>query len=237
MGGDMTQERIVFVHGSGSFGAAAWREQHVLAGTYDCLFVRRHGFDPVSLPLPTDFDADVQIVLEALGNGGHLVAQSQGAVSAMMAAVECPELVWSLTLSEPACLSLTSELPATRMHIELVSNLFARRGELDDEAFLTEFVALLYGVEATRPDTVLARRGAARLRLQAPPWEAPLGIVPGVPTMVLTGGWEPMFEEVAAFLGSTGAVHHQVGGGHKPLDTPEGMQYLREFLQHHGGKA
>ncbi len=233
----MKQERIVFVHGSGSFGAAAWRTQHVLAGTYDCLFLRRHGFDPVAPPLPTDFGADVQIVLTALGRGGHLVAASQGAVSAMMAAVECPELVWSLTLSEPACLSLTSELPATRTHIELVSNLFARRWELDDEAFLTEFVSLLYGVPATRPATASARRGAARLKLQAPPWEAPLSIVPGVPTMVLTGGWEPMYEEVAAFLASTGAAHHQLGGGHKPLDTPEGMQYLREFLEHHGGRA
>ncbi len=237
MSGDVRQQRIVFVHGSGSFGAAAWRQQHVLAGSYDCLFVRRHGFDPVEPPLATDFAADVRIVKDALGDGGHLVAASQGAVAAMMAAVESPELVRSLTLAEPACLSLTRELPATRTHIELMENLFARRWELDDEAFLTEFVAMLYGVRATRPDSALARRAAARLRLQAPPWEAPLSIVPGVPTMVLTGGWEPMFEEIAAFLESTGAVHHQLGGGHKPLDTAEGMRYLNEFLQQHGGRA
>lgn len=230
----MTPERIVFVHGSGSFGAAAWTRQHVLAGRYDCLFVRRHGFDAVEPPLPTDFTADVAIVLEALGDGGHLVAESHGAVAAMMAAVQAPGLVQSLTLSEPACLSLTSELPATRTHIALMSQLFDQRWDLDDNTFLTEFVALLYGEAAVKPADRKTPRAAARLRLQRPPWEAPLDIVPGVPTLVLTGGWEPMFEEVADFLESTGAVHHQVGGGHKPLDTDQGMQHLMEFLKQNG---
>ena len=41
---------------------------------------------------------------------------------------------------------------------------------------------------------------ARPLRLQAPAWEAPLHIVPGVPTLVLTGGWEPLYEEIADYL-------------------------------------
>lgn len=226
----MSKERVVFVHGAGSFGAAAWPSQHGMALDFDCLFVRRHGFDPVADPLPTDFAADQRIVTEALGSGGHLVAASQGAVSAMMAAVERPDLVRSLVLAEPACLSLTEALPATAAHRARVEPLFARASELTDEEFNREFVRLIFAVEPHPLDTAEARRSARRLKLQAPPWAAPLHIVPGVPTLVLTGGWEPLYEEVAAYLAGTGAVHEVVGGGHRPQDTPRGTQLIRDFV-------
>lgn len=236
----MNQERVVFIHGNGAFGAAAWPKQHGLALSYDCLFLKRHGFDAEAEPLATDFEADVQIVLEALGEGGHLVAASDGAVAAMMAAVARPDRVRSMTLSEPACLSLTADLPATRTHMSLMSNLLSRRAQMADAAFVAEFSALVDGgllerETAAEPRNPQSSRAAARLRLQALPWEAPLSIVPGVPTLVLTGGWEPMFEEVARFLESTGAYHDQVGGGHRPLDTPAGMSRFTNFLKAHGG--
>ena len=47
----MFKQRVVFVHGDGSFGAAAWPKQHGMALDYDALFLRRHGFDPVAEPL------------------------------------------------------------------------------------------------------------------------------------------------------------------------------------------
>ena len=39
----MFKQRVVFVHGAGSFGAAAWPKQHGMALSYDALFLRRHG--------------------------------------------------------------------------------------------------------------------------------------------------------------------------------------------------
>lgn len=186
----LNPERVVFVHGSGSSGAAAWPKQHGLSLRFDCLYVRRHGFSATEEPLPTDHGRDQEIIADALGDGGHIVAHSQGAVAAMMLAVERPDLVRTLTLVEPACLSLTADLPATAAHIELMAPLF----------------------------------------LQSPPWEAPLSIVPGVPTLVLTGGWEPLYEEVAQYLAGTGAIHRVTAGGHRPHDTPEGDAYLRAFL-------
>ncbi|WP_049822611.1 alpha/beta fold hydrolase [Arthrobacter sp. H41] len=194
----MTQERIVFVHGDGQFGAAAWPRQHGLALDFDCLFLRRHGFDAGADAddelLPTDHAEDQRIIIEALGTGGHLVAHAEGAVPAMLTAVERPDLIHSLTLVEPACLSLTADLPATAAHIQLVSPLFARRD-------------------------------------QAPPWTAPLHIVPGVPTLVLTGGWEPLYEEVAGYLADTGARHRITAGGHRPHDTAEGDAVIRGFIR------
>ena len=229
----MKSDRVVFVHGAGTFGAAAWPRQHGMALEFDCLFVRRHGFDPVAAPLPTDFSVDQRIVEDALGKGGHLVAASQGAVAAMMLAVERPDLVRSLILAEPACLSLTEELPATAAHRARVEPLFARAAELTDEEFNREFARAVFASEPRPLSTAEDHHRARRLRLQAPPWTAPLDIVPGVPTLVLTGGWEPLYEEVAEYLTGTGAVHRVVGGGHRPQDTEEGNALIREFIRSH----
>lgn len=223
-------ERVVFVHGAGSFGAAAWPKQHGLSLQFDCLYVRRHGFSATEEPLPTDHGRDLEIIADALGGGGHVVAHSQGAVSAMMLAVDRPDLVHSLTLVEPACFSLTADLPATAAHIALMEPLLAGRDALSDDDFLQEFVRRAFPGDA-RTSSADDIRGAARLRLQGPPWEAPLSIVPGVPTFVLTGGWEPLYEEVAEYLAGTGALHRQAPGGHRPHDTSVGRALLRDFLR------
>src|SRR6478672_10706500 len=194
----MFKQRVVFVHGAGSFGAAAWPKQHGMALAYDALFLRRHGFDAVAEPLETDFAADAGIVLRALADdgrgaaGGHVVAHSQGAIAAMMAAVERPDLVHSLTLVEPACLSLTAELPATAAHLALMQPLFEVRHHLADDDFQAEYIRRAFAVSAladgpgtpaelpsSEHPTSEQQREARRLRLQAPPWEAPLEIVPG----------------------------------------------------------
>ena len=62
------------------------------------------------------------------------------------------------------------------------------------------------------------------------PWEAPLQIVPGVPTLVLTGGWEPLYEEIARYLRETGALHRTAAGGHRPQDSAEGNRVIRAFI-------
>lgn len=232
----MFKQRVVFVHGAGSFGAAAWPRQHGMALSYDALFLRRHGYDPVVEPLESSFTADTGIVLRALADdgrgaaGGHIVAHAQGAIAAMMAAVERPDLVYSLTLVEPACLSLTAELPATAAHIGLMRPLTDLRHQLSDDDFQREFVRRVYATDLHEPATVEEKRSARRLRLQAPSWEAPLHIVPGVPTLVLTGGWEPLYEEIAGYLRETGALHRVAAGGHRPHDSADGDRAIRQFI-------
>lgn len=229
----MSKTRIVFVHGMDSYGAAAWPAQHLLAGNYDCLFLKRTGFDAVAPPAATDFAADAKIVIDALDHGGHVVAHAQGAVAAMMAAVQRPDLVRSLVLIEPLLPSLTAELPATAAYSRRVQELFARSAGLGDAEFLMEFNTLLAITTAGAAAGVaepVARR-AARARLQLPAAEAPLLIIPGVPTLVLTGGWEPLYEEVADYLESTGAKHVVLRSGHRPHDTTEGAAQIEQFIE------
>lgn len=225
----MSKTRIVFVHGMDSYGAAAWPAQHRLAGNYDCLFLKRTGFDAVAPVTATDFAADAKIVIDALGHGGHVVAHAQGAVAAMMAAVQRPDLVTSLVLIEPLLPSLTAELPASAAYSARVAELFARSGELGDAEFLMEFNTLLAVTTAGAAEPV-ARR-AARARLQLPSSAAPLLIIAGVPTLVLTGGWEPLYEEVADYLESTGAKHVVLRSGHRPHDTAAGAAQIEQFIQ------
>ncbi|MET3718541.1 MULTISPECIES: alpha/beta hydrolase [unclassified Arthrobacter] len=232
----MFKQRVVFVHGGGPFGAAAWPRQHGMALAYDALFLRRHGYDPLAEPVESSFTEDTAIILRSLADdgrgaaGGHVVAHAQGAIAAMMAAVQRPDLVFSLTLVEPACLSLTAELPATSAHVALMQPLFEVRYELGDEEFQREFVRRMFAADLQEPSTPEEKRSARRLRLQAPSWEAPLHIVPGVPTMVLTGGWEPLYEEIAVYLRETGALHRIAAGGHRPQDSVEGDRAIRSFI-------
>ncbi|GAC1488884.1 MAG: hypothetical protein NVS1B16_15780 [Pseudarthrobacter sp.] len=232
----MFKQRVVFVHGAGPFGAAAWARQHGMALKYDALFLRRHGFDAVAEPVESSFDADTAILLRSLADdgrgaaGGHVVAHAEGAISAMMAAVQRPDLVYSLTLVEPACLSLTAELPATAAHRALMQPLFDVRHQLGDDDFQREYVRRMFAVDLHQPESTEEKRSARRLRLQAPSWEAPLQIVPGVPTMVLTGGWEPLYEEIAGYLKETGALHRIAAGGHRPQDSVEGDRTIRSFI-------
>lgn len=225
----MSKTRIVFIHGMDSYGAAAWPAQHLLAGNYDCLFLKRTGFDAVAPPAATDFAADAKIVIDALGRGGHVVAHAQGAVAAMMAAVQRPDLVRSLILIEPLLPSLTAELPATAAYSRRVEELFARSAVLGDAEFLMEFNTLLAITTVGTAEPVIRR--AARARLQLPSADAPLLIVPGVPTLVLTGGWEPLYEEVADYLESTGAKHVVLRSGHRPQDTTDGAAQIEQFIE------
>lgn len=232
----MFKQRVAFVHGSGSFGAAAWPRQHGMGLMYDALFLRRHGYHSTAEPLESSFAEDTAIVLRSLADdgrgaaGGHVVAHAQGAIPAMMAAVDRPDLVHSLTLVEPACLSLTAELPATAAHIRMMKPLFDVRHQLSDEDFQREFVRRIYAADLHQPATPEEKRSARRLRLQSPSWEAPLHIVPGVPTLVLTGGWEPLYEEIAGYLRETGALHRVAAGGHRPHDSADGNRAIRQFL-------
>ncbi|MFJ3956909.1 alpha/beta fold hydrolase [Arthrobacter sp. NPDC090010] len=65
------------------------------------------------------------------------------------------------------------------------------------------------------------------------PGEQGDGIIPGVPMLVVSGGWEPAYERIARLLAESGAEHVVVPGGHRPQDSPEGADAIKAFLRRH----
>jgi len=215
----------VFVHGSGRSGAAAWPG----IDRDDFVFVTRYGF--VAEPARTDFDTDVAIVLEAVGEGAHVVAHSYGGIAALLAAA-ASDRVRSLVLVEPAAFSLSRGLPATEAHVGAMAPALAQWERLDAAAFAVAFMTALGVPDVSPPESPEGLLTAERWRLQRPPWDAQLDpTVPArIPTLVVTGNWNAEYEEVAARLVELGARHELLEGfGHAAHEHPEFMNRLQTF--------
>jgi hypothetical protein len=79
----------------------------------------------------------------------------------------------------------------------------------------------------------MPRAGAADSAPRAllPPWGIGLQTYRGLSarTLVITGGWSPLYEETAKSLAASGARHLILeGAGHRIQDDPQATQLLRE---------
>jgi pimeloyl-ACP methyl ester carboxylesterase len=83
--------RVLFVHGSVSAGSATWKAQSPLADRWTLLILDRRGFGESSPADGDDFEVDARDIVEALGEGAHLVAHSYGGVGALLAAAASRE--------------------------------------------------------------------------------------------------------------------------------------------------
>jgi pimeloyl-ACP methyl ester carboxylesterase len=220
---------VVFVAGSGRSGAAAWPGQAAAVdlGRWSCTFV-----DLTGLVGP---DEQRDAVLGALGDGGHLVAHSVGAVPALLAAGRSPGAVGSLALLEPAAFSATRGGPRVEAHVAAMSAVFAQAADprMRDGQFAVRFLTALGapGAAIADPGDPSLRSLGRRLRRSTPPWEVPLdrAVASRVPTLVVTGGWSPLYEEVGESLAAAGARHTVLAGyGHRVQDHPEANAVLAE---------
>lgn len=232
---------VVYVHGAGRAGVDAWPHQ-VAVGTLD-----RAGGTWVFLPRADDGDdahRDAGGVLALLRDedGGHVVAHSYGANAALLAAVlaaqEEPGLVRSLVLFEPACLDLARGGPAVEEHIAAMSPVFdvADDPSVSARDFSTLFAAASGAAPPALSDADL-EAAVARLRTLRPPWGTGLtaGARLGVPTLVVTGGWSDLYDEVARALVALGARHALLTGcGHRAQDHPDAGPLLDGWLAEHG---
>ncbi len=214
----------VFLPGPGSSGPQAWPVQTAdpaLAGA-SCVFM-----DGGAGALD-----ELTETLEAAG-GGHLVAHSAGAVPALQLAGQRPELVRTLVLLEPACFAAARGGPQVEAHIAHMGEAFAAAHDpaVDDVAFAVAFLDRLGATPPDPTDPATAAFGH-RVRSVPPPWELALDrtVVARVPTLVLTGGWNALYDEVADALEAAGA-HRAVltGHAHRPQDHPDADALL---LQH-----
>lgn len=75
----------------------------------------------------------------------------------------------------------------------------------------------------------------ARLRRLRPPWHTGVSEEVGlpVPTLVVTGGWSPLYDQTAQALAALGAARLELSGaGHGAHRDPRGTAVLRDFWAH-----
>ncbi|WP_353649729.1 alpha/beta hydrolase [Nakamurella sp. A5-74] len=223
-GGRTLSEQVVFLHGAGKAGVAAWPRQAVVADPA-WIFLDRPA-------VSDDPDTDCQRVLDRLRSHGpgHVVGHSFGGIAVLLAAQQEPDLVRSVTLLEPACFDLARGRDAVEQHIAVMQPVFAVSNDpsVPTRDFSSRFAAAMGSAPPDLPDELL-EANVARLRAMKPPWGSALNpdVPLPVPTLVLTGDWNPLYEETALALTDLGAAHeHLVGFGHRVQDQPGALDRM-----------
>lgn len=226
----------VFVHGAGRGGAAAWPLQQQLPAAcgervwLDWLDELAGTAHPA---MPNPVEAQAATVLRALTQPGNVAAHSHGAVAALLAAGQCPARVRRLVLFEPACFSLVRGERHVEEHIAALAPVLALATDpaITDDAYATSFFSALGG-PAPAVATDAQRLALRRLRRLPAPWTIPLSpvTVARFRPLVITGGWSPLYEELAGRLVQLGARHEVLAGhGHRPQDHPRANDLLCEL--------
>lgn len=218
---------VVFVHGSGRSGALAWPGQAL------ALDLRRRRCHFLDLGGLTEPDEQRGALLAALDGRGHVVAHAAGAVAALRAAEHVPGAVRSLVLFEPAPVAAVRGGPEVEAHLARMAAVLA---DAADPRVRDGDVAVRYLTALGAPGAAIADPGdpalralGRRLRRRTPPWDVPTDpdVVGRVATLVVTGAWSPLHDEVADALAGRGAEHRVLRGyGHRPQDHPDANALL-----------
>lgn len=223
---------IVFVHGGGEGGEAAWPLQAAHDFGRETRFIYRPGFAPGEAPRRTDFGDDARAVLAACGSGAHVVAHSYGSLAALRAAELDSSRVLSMILLEPTAFGLVRGDDAVEGYIEALS-VMERASSMGPADY---FVALLTAMgvpEVPTPATEAELLEAERWRLLAPPWDAPVSAsaVAHVPTLLVSGGWNPAQDVVDDHLAGKGATRTAVPGAGHMVQYADGInEVIRDFI-------
>lgn len=210
---------VLFIPGAGRVGASAWPGQ--AKPHPDWCYAEDSDFASTSTAL-----AELE--------RAHVVAHSHGAITALALAASRPEAVLTLALFEPACMSIARGTAAVEEHVAALSPVVARAADpsLSDDDYARLF---LHALGAPPPTESSDTARWSRLRRLPVPWDTPvdLNAVGSVRTLVITGGWSDLQEDIALVLGAAGAERLVLEGfGHRPQDHPEATQLLMQFWRH-----
>jgi pimeloyl-ACP methyl ester carboxylesterase len=166
---------------------------------------------------------DVQDIIEALGEGAHLVGHSYGGAMSLLAAARRPDLVRSLAVIEPPVFGVVRGNPDVERILARLIPLFNSAGTLTPEEFFQGFRGALSGkppatshVELTPLDV----KGIQATMLERPSWEVdvPLHELASAPfpRSVFSGNWSSAFDAVCDVLEQQAGFKRVVveGGGH-----------------------
>lgn len=208
---------LIFVHGSGSSGVAAWPEQAGMDATF---------LDLGSLPRTSAWadaiaDAVVPVPPE---EPVTVVAHSYGAVPLALAVPRIRIRLNRVVLVEPALYDIARTHPAVDRHVAQVelADAFAADGDL--AGFWALIRPLLFGGDFD-PDAWQRERPVAERLAAAPrPWGYGIraDTFAGLDATVVTGAWNAEYDAIAAVLERQGARHVVLPGHeHRPQDHPE----------------
>ena len=237
---------VVLAHGAMTNGASAWAKQRGLAERWELSVPSRRGFVPNPPEARSDFEVDANDIAALLAESdepAHVVGHSYGGLVALLAATEDPQRVRSLTLVEPAVMSLMRGHPDVEQSIASHVALLEDAGD-DPQAFLIAFTKRLGGDPATVPDPLPehVRQHVELLMHERFPWDAQIDLVPiinaALPAMVVSGGHDRMQEALSdAVAGALGSSTQRVvipGAAHVVQRTGEPFNdaldsFLRRF--------
>ena len=231
-----TGPAVLLVHG-GASPQTTWSGLEGLSQRWTMSYVFRRGYPPSPDPPGgrQDFELDAADIAGLLDGRPHLVGHSYGGVGAVLAAIQRPEQVRSLTLLEPA-LFLPAADPEVSRLARLGEEVMARGLEMEPSR-LREFLKLAGApVDDHGPLPEEVARGVRRAHGDRPPTEAdpPLEVLraAGIPSLVASGNHHPALERmcdaVASGLGARRVA--APGAGHFVAAAPGFADRLGQFL-------
>lgn len=206
---------LVLVHGAGRSGAAAWPAQ-LLDGAV--------ALDLSALPTAR---GRAEAVAAAVRPGDVVVAHSLGGVAAALALPMLATPPAALVLCEPALFDLARGDAAVEAHVAAMDAAHEALPSLS--GFWARARPALLGEPFDEGRWEDERALATLLTRTERPWGHGIdaGMLRGVPTTVVTGGWNAEYEAIAAALVRAGARHEVLeGSGHRPQDDARFLAIL-----------
>lgn len=227
--------RLLLIHGS------HWRRpetlyhaQAPLAAHFRLIQMHRRGYgNSTPAQRDADFEPDLGDVLALLQPGAHVLADSYGALLALLAAAKAAAGVLSLTLIEPVAFGLALEQPAVAGFVDALASAMRERDFTKPEQFAARFLSVQRNMPiAPRSLSPEARQSVLAMMSETPPWTARPDLAAikraGIPAQVICGGWHPAFDAVCTTVaaGIGAPLHTLHGHGHRPQDAGEPINML-----------
>lgn len=211
----------VYVHGAGRQGTDAWPSIPTQGSQFACL------------DFTGPMDANVASLSALTPRDAVVLAHSAGAVPVFLALQAHQIAPCALVLLEPGLYDVARGDAAIERHIDAMTRArtLSRRGDLF--GYWSIVRPLMFGGPADRSRWDAEREVAARFEAKQPPWGFGVtsSAINGVPTLVITGGWNAEYEAIAGVLVGEGARHVQLSGtNHRPQDHSGFADTVDAFL-------
>ncbi len=213
--------RRVYIHGAGRRGASAWPG-----------LAHEHG-DFLSFAPGSSIGEQTEVLVHnGAGRPGFLFAHSIGAVPAVLAAATDRLDLSGLVLVEPALYDIARGDAVIERHVAAVTEARTQAAGGNLRGFWGILRPLMFGGsfdEALWPEE---RSIADHWSTTNVPWGHGVRaeMLDGIPTLIVTGGWNEEYEHIAALLAARGAEHVVLAGAeHRPQDVPTFSAVVGDF--------